>query len=424
MSELEKTEQFDPYAMFIYTIRSPYTKASYVRRLKRFFDFIRFDTGAEFPERCNSFVEKGVKDPKWAFTQVLNFLQCHKERVDRKEITAGTLRNSYKTIKSFCEITDIAIPWKKISKGLPREKKYAEDRAPTVEEIRKIIEYPDRRMKAIVFLMSSSGIRIGAWDYLKWKHVIPIKDGEKTVAAKIIVYAGEPDEYFTFVTPEAYLTVESWIKFRMSSGEIVTGESWVMRTLWNTLRPERNNLKYKSIDSEEKLASTGVKRLMERALRAQGIRNKLQNGKKRYEFQANHGLRKWFKTRTEMAGMRSINIEILMGHSLGISDSYYRVTEKELLEDYVKSIDFLTINNEFKLEKKVNSIIRDHSNREKEAKVNLYYKDEEIKSLREQDVSNSDAISALSEQIVNLTHEIELLKNHQKESRISTTIEY
>ena len=38
------------------------------------------------------------------------------------------------------------------------------------------IEYPDRRIKPIVYTMISSGIRLGAWDYLKWKHIIPIKD--------------------------------------------------------------------------------------------------------------------------------------------------------------------------------------------------------------------------------------------------------
>jgi hypothetical protein len=30
-----------------------------------------------------------------------------------------------------------------------------------------MIEYPDRRSKAIVYTMASSGIRIGAWDYLQ-----------------------------------------------------------------------------------------------------------------------------------------------------------------------------------------------------------------------------------------------------------------
>jgi hypothetical protein len=49
--------------------------------------------------------------------------------------------------------------------------------------------------------MISSGIRIGAWDFLKWKHVIPIENNNGSiVAAKIIVYAGEPEQYYSFIT--------------------------------------------------------------------------------------------------------------------------------------------------------------------------------------------------------------------------------
>ncbi|MCP8304883.1 MAG: hypothetical protein H3Z50_05390 [archaeon] len=42
--------------------------------------------------------------------------------------------------------------------------------------------------------------------------------------------------------------------------------------------------------------------------------------------------------------MKPANIELLMGHSIGISDSYNRPTEKELLEDYLKAVSLLTIN--------------------------------------------------------------------------------
>jgi hypothetical protein len=56
---------------------------------------------------------------------------------------------------------------KKISRGIPRSRKFADDRAPTLEEIQKITEYPDRRIKAIVCTMTSSGIRVGACDFLK-----------------------------------------------------------------------------------------------------------------------------------------------------------------------------------------------------------------------------------------------------------------
>jgi hypothetical protein len=204
--------------------------------------------------------------------------------------------------------------------------------------------------------MTSSGIRVGAWDYLKWGHVIPVNRNGRIVAAKVIVYAGEPDEYYTFITPEAYFSLESWMKFRSSSGESINVESWIMRNLWNTLRPTENSISRKTINAPEKLNSIGVKRLIERALWTQGLRNKLANGKRRHQFQTDHGFRKWFKTQSEISGMKPINVEILMGHSVGLSDSYYRATESELLEDYLKIIDFLTINEENRLRKKIENL--------------------------------------------------------------------
>ena len=48
----------------------------------------------------------------------------------------------------------------------------------------------------------------------------------------------------------------------------------------------------------------------------------------------------------EIAGMKPINIEKLMNHSTGISDSYYRATEQEFLEDYFKAVDMLSINDD------------------------------------------------------------------------------
>jgi hypothetical protein len=40
-------------------------------------------------------------------------------------------------------------------------------------------------------------------------------------------------------------------------------------------------------------------------------------------YATNHSLRKYFKTRCELAGMKPINIENLMGHSIGISDYFF-----------------------------------------------------------------------------------------------------
>jgi hypothetical protein len=39
------------------------------------------------------FTESGSKDPNWAFSSVVKFVQFQRDRVNRKEITGATVRN-------------------------------------------------------------------------------------------------------------------------------------------------------------------------------------------------------------------------------------------------------------------------------------------------------------------------------------------
>jgi len=135
----------------------------------------------------------------------MRFFSFQLQRVAHKEIPKNTVPNYYKAIKLFCEMNDLLLNYKKKSRVLPKRRNAANDRTPTLEEIRRLIEYPDRRIKPIVYTMVSSGIRIGAWDYLLWKHVSPISNDEgEIIAAKITVYGGDAEEYYSFITPEAY----------------------------------------------------------------------------------------------------------------------------------------------------------------------------------------------------------------------------
>jgi hypothetical protein len=42
------------------------------------------------------------------------------ERVNRKEIVIATVRGYLKSAKLFCEIAELPIAWKRITRGLPR----------------------------------------------------------------------------------------------------------------------------------------------------------------------------------------------------------------------------------------------------------------------------------------------------------------
>ena len=373
----ENSIRIDPYTMFLLAMKSPVTKAKYSRRLEMFFDFLKI-SGENLKEKCLTFVNSGQNDINWVFTNILKFVLFHNQRIHKKEISGATLINYLKAIKLFCEMSDLSINWKKITRGLSRGKRYANDRIPTLTEVRKIVEYPDRRIKPIVYTMCSSGIRLGAWDYLKWKHIIPLLNNKNDViAAKIRVYVDKEEEYISFISLEAYSHLKDWMNYRKEVGELVTEESWLMRNLWDVTTPTGKGLATIPV----KLKSSGIKRLMERALWGQGVRTNLQDGKKRHEFQVDHGYRKFFKTRCELGGMKPINIEKLLSHSTGISDSYYRATEQELLDDYLKAMDSLTIDERNKLKKRIDSLEEKNEDEKYIIKAKLQEKEEQINQL-------------------------------------------
>ena len=116
----------------------------------------------------------------------------------------------------------------------------------------------------------------------------------------------------------------------------------------------------------------------------QGVRHPLQNGVKRHEWKAAHGFRKFYKSRAEQV-MRPINVEITMGHDIGVSASYYKPTEREVMEDYLKAVDSLTINTDkVVLQKQVAELKEKSKDNEYIIKAKLQEKDEQIKTMKEQ----------------------------------------
>ena len=86
--------------------------------------------------------------------------------------------------------------------------------------------------------------------------------GNRVIAAKLVVYGGDDDEYFSFVTSEAYRSINDWMTYRRECGELINEDSWVMRNLWNSTTPKCKG----NINLPRNLKSTGVKQLMQRAL--------------------------------------------------------------------------------------------------------------------------------------------------------------
>jgi hypothetical protein len=78
------------------------------------------DDNKSMVEPSKIFVEKGKQDPNWVVNNIVALLIEYKDRYDLREISGSTIRNYVKVVKLLCEMNDIPIPWKKITRGLPK----------------------------------------------------------------------------------------------------------------------------------------------------------------------------------------------------------------------------------------------------------------------------------------------------------------
>jgi DNA repair exonuclease SbcCD ATPase subunit len=78
--------------------------------------------------------------------------------------------------------------------------------------------------------------------------------------------------------------------------------------------------------------------------------------------------------------MRSINVKVLLGHSIGVENSYYRPQERDLLQDYLKAVPHLTIKSN-----EITEHVQKHVQKQtQELAVHIESKDREVKELKEQ----------------------------------------
>jgi hypothetical protein len=111
--KLEESE-LDPWTLFLNAMRAPMTRDRYQTRVAKFLDFIGM-RGRNLEQKATSFAKKGKENTNWALSNILKFVYFQRERVDKKEISGATVINYTKSIKLFCEMADIPIPWKKIT---------------------------------------------------------------------------------------------------------------------------------------------------------------------------------------------------------------------------------------------------------------------------------------------------------------------
>lgn len=237
--------------------------------------------------------------------------------------------------------------WKKLKRFKGEETPLHDDRGYTHEEIQTLLNVSDLRLKTSVLLMCSAGLRVGALPILRLKHL-----ERKGNLYKINVYASLRENYFTFCTPESAAMIDTYLQFRERYGEKLNPESPLFRKDFD-------------IDIQEDvrknvfaLSYFACMKDIEKHLQIAGLRTVDHlNKNNRKEVKLTHGFRKFCTKQLLESDLKTEKRWLLEGHDLPRNDPHYvRVSEDELLTEYEKAINLLTIDPANRLRKKVEKL--------------------------------------------------------------------
>jgi integrase len=376
-----RVSQLPPEDLIIYSVTdgviAQATKTNHRKTFRRFLDHFRIDE--------KTLLTKASNNPKHVEMMIISYI---KYLIDNRRLGRGSIHTYCFSIFHFFDMNDISLNRRKILRFLPPNEGTRPDEAYTHEQIHNMIQTcgGDVRLKVIILLMTSTGMRIGALQFIQLRD---IKKIEEYGLYRLTVYASSPDHrYYTFCTPECAKAIDSYLEYRQGFGEELKPDAPLIREQFDVNDPGK-------IRRPKLLAEDSFLSLVKLILKRSRMRSK--------NVKQSHGFRKFAVTQMVKAKVDFDSAEYLVGHktSRGIRVHYDRTTEEDRLAEFLKAVDLLTIDPANRLKKEIHKLM----NEEKQVK------DKQIEELRKAD-------SQKEEQIQNMMH-----KQEQFEQLIQSLID-
>jgi integrase len=253
------------------------------------------------------------------------------------EISANSIKLYLTGIQSFLEEHEITLPWKKLVKYCPED--VSNDyRAYTRQEISKLLSIADLRDRCIILLMASSGIRVGAIPTLTIKSLKPLDQG---LGLLTVYRESRKSRYVSLVTPECMSTIAAYFEERRKRGENLSERSCLIR--------DKYSIYSKRINTPKPPRAASINAQIRQFIRKAGLPFE--------ELQPDHAARKFFNTTLVNSKVDGKFKELMMGHSVKLDEIYYdednEESRKQIILEYTKAVDALTINDEYRLRKQI-----------------------------------------------------------------------
>lgn len=295
--------------LFEESIKSEQTKQLYTTNLKRFMKFVNIESTEELATLSSSQIQQMLEDYLIQLKHTIN---------------PNSIPIRFTGVRHFCIMNKKNINWDIIRKLFPEKHKRTGHKPWTTIDIQNMLDYTKNiRTRSLIYFLAATGARIGVFDHeLKFKYTKIMPDG--CIAVKL--YAGEIEEYWSFLTPQSVCALKNYCKYRMKRGESITKESSL----------------FVSYDLKRQMTSNAVKNVIFNVIKNSGIKRNLEGN--RYDIQMHHGFRKRFNTILKLNNSVNYNIaEKLMGHKNGLDGVYFVPTLEESFAEFKKTIPDLEI---------------------------------------------------------------------------------
>jgi integrase len=246
----------------------------------------------------------------------------------------------------FFSINDVTINRKKIKKFMSDSENKYEYRSYTTEEIGRLLSICDEREKAIILLLSSTGMRVGAVHPLRLKDLKRWKiDKEDNYIYQIQVYSSSSKyRYNTFCTPECAVAIDNYLELRQRYGDnlVKTETGWGPQNAYLIIRAF-NRKSFSCIPLPIKCRTTITTNIIVPKLEAINLRVRrppsdtpLQKTTpcERDDLHPAHSFRTFAITQMQRARVDKTIREMLVGHKTGLDSVYYKPSEEEIYVEY------------------------------------------------------------------------------------------
>ena len=241
-----------PYRVFIEGLKSPVTKAAYSFALQKYMKYRKVDNPDD--------LLRYQHDSKFIQNEIIDYLIYLKN--PPISLRYATRSQYLAAIMTFYDLNEVALNKKKVYRYLGEEERPIENRGYTTEEIAKMLEVCDERVRTLILFLASTGVRIRGIVDLKLEDLIqkPTFD-----LYQVKVYSDSNQSYFTFTTPEAAKAINAYLSYRERYGEILTPKSPLFRDQFDRNDPD-------SIHNVKPLKLRAVERLISRTMEKSGLR--------------------------------------------------------------------------------------------------------------------------------------------------------